>query len=278
MTFLRRYSAIQTSLLGLGALLLLPVLFMYPARADGASGISQSFQTSETNAIPGAIMSLKPGSPSTVELANDTRAEQLVGIMALRPLIELNSDKQIQVVTGGVTNALVSDISGEVKSGDKITASPVDGVGMKAVRSAPTVGTAQADLKKVKTTERFITDQDGKIHVVHVGMIPIQVNVSFYAAPEDRMSFLPPFLQNFANALSGRQVSPVRVMVSTVALVLAFVSIAVLLYASIKSSIISIGRNPLSEAAVRKSLLEVALTIVGILLLTVIAIYLILTT
>jgi len=68
------------------------------------------------------------------------------------------------------------------------------------------------------------------------------------------------------------------VLLAVIVLLLAFISIAVLLYSAVKSSIISIGRNPLSEGAVRKSLLQVGLTIIGILLITLITIYLILIT
>jgi hypothetical protein len=52
----------------------------------------------------------------------------------------------------------------------------------------------------------------------------------------------------------------------------------VLLYSAVKSSIISIGRNPLSEKAVQKSIFQIGFTVLGILLLTLITIYLILTT
>jgi hypothetical protein len=57
-----------------------------------------------------------------------------------------------------------------------------------------------------------------------------------------------------------------------------FVIVGILLYSAVRSSIISIGRNPLSEQAVHKSLFEVGLAIVGVLIFTVIVIYLILTT
>lgn len=248
-------------------------------RAQGTAAIAQGFKTSESNIATGALMSLKQDTPSAVELANQDRAEHLVGVIGDRPLIQLDEgDASVQVVTGGITLTLVSDINGEVKTGDKITASPIDGIGMKATRSVMVVGTAQADLSSATLSERQIIDTDGKTQTVKVSAIPVQINVTFYAAPDDSASFLPVFLQDFANNIAGHQVSPVRVIVSALLMFLAFLCIAVLLYASVRSSIISIGRNPLSESAVRKGLLEVSLTTIGILLLTLIAIYLILTT
>jgi hypothetical protein len=203
---------------------------------------------------------------------------QLLGVAGTKSLIELsNGQSAVQIVTSGLTQALVSNINGTVKTGDKITASPIAGVGMKATSSILIIGTAQADLSSVKSETRSVTDKSGKRTDVKIGAIPLQVDKVFYEAPSDQNSFLPPALQGFANGIAGRQVSAVRVLVASVLVVFLFGTVSILVYSSIRSSIISIGRNPLSENAVRKSLLEVGLTVVGILAFTVIVIYLLLT-
>ncbi len=262
-------------------LLLAPLLGLisFPAQAESTSAISQGFKTNETDLAVGALVGLTSGSQSTIQLNNTDRLDQLIGVIGDRPLIELsNNDKEVQVVISGTTLTLVSNINGDVKSGDKITASPINGVGMRASASALVVGTAQADLSAVTTSEKNVTDKQGKSQAIKVGAVPVQVNITYYVAPEDKNSFLPPFLQALANAVAGREVSPARVLISTLVLVFGFISIAVLLYSSTRSSIISIGRNPLSEGAVRKSLFEVGATALGILLVMLIAIYLVLTT
>lgn len=263
-------------------LLMVPILALYSftaTQAESTAAISQGFKTTETDLATGALVSLTSGSQSTVQLSNTDRVNQLIGVIGDRPLIELsNNDKEVQVVISGTTLALVSDINGDIKSGDKITASPINGVGMKANASSLVVGTAQDDLASVSTTTRSINDKRGQPQSVKVGAVPVQINVTYYVAPEDKNSFLPPFLQSLANTVAGKEVSAVRVLISSLVLVFGFVSIAVLLYSSIRSSIISIGRNPLSEGAVRKSLFEVGATALGILLVMLIAIYLVLTT
>lgn len=249
--------------------------------AQGAAAIAQGFTTTETNLTAGALMCLKGGSNNTVELANTGNAERLVGVVGANNLIELGNDtgnSNTQVVTSGVTLALVSDANGTVSAGDKITASPIDGVGMKATSNIQVVGIAQAALSTVSTKTQSVSAEDGSKIDVHIGQIPVQVNVTFYVPPTTNTSFLPPFLQSFANSVGGKDVSPVRVIIATLILLLAFVSIAVLLYSAVKSSIISIGRNPLSEKAVQKSIFQIGFTVIGILLLTLITIYLILTT
>lgn len=250
------------------------------ASAQTPNAIAQSFTTTETNLVAGAFMSLKQGSNNTVELANTNNADRLVGIVGSKTLLQLGDTKSgsVQVVTSGVTDGLVSDANGPVNAGDKLTASPIAGIGMKATSSLQVVGTAQANLAISSAQTRTVTKQDGTQTTVHIAQIPVQVNVTYYASPGAAQTFLPPFLQDFANSVGGKQVSPARVIIATLILLLAFVSIAVLLYSTVRSSIISIGRNPLSERAVRKSIVQIGLTILGILLLTLITIYLILST
>jgi hypothetical protein len=114
---------------------------------------------------------------------------------------------------------------------------------------------------------------------VRTGLIPVQVNVTYFVVPESQpKTFLPAFLQQVANSVAGREVAAIRVLISLLILILGFISSGILLYSSVQSSIISIGRNPLSKDAVHKSLLQVGIMAAGILLVMVIAIYLILMT
>lgn len=279
MVFMRRTksSKIHT---GLGVAVFMLTLCMSSLGVRGASSISQGFKTDDPNMASAALVSLKAGAPNAVELATSQNIDRLLGVVGKDSLIELSSGGTgtVNVVTTGDTPTLVSDINGAVKISDKITASPIAGVGMKATTSTLVIGTAQADLTSVQTETRTIKDKNGKQQTVHIGTVPMQVDKVFYEAPQDTNSFLPPALQDFASSVAGHQVSPVRVMVAALLVVLLFVTVTILLYSAVRSSIISIGRNPLSQNAVHKSLFEVGLTILGVLIFTVIVIYLILTT
>jgi len=249
---------------------------VFAAQTNGA--IAQNFQTnSETELTAGTIVSLQDNNPNDVEASNTDRVDQIVGVVADKPLIEFSDGKStIAVVTSGVTVTLVSDINGTIKTGDKITASPINGIGMKATEPMLIVGTAQGDLGDTNTAERTLTDRDGKSHTVRISHIPVQVNVTFYAPSSSIQGYIPAFLQDAANTLAGKEVSPVRVLASLLLAVLAIISVSILLYSSVRSSLISIGRNPLSESAIHKGLLEVGVIIVGILVAAFAAIYLLL--
>lgn len=261
--------------LALGFLILL--LGMSSLSAQGVSSIAQGFQTTDTNVVVGALVSLKSGSPNVVELSNSTNTDQLIGIVGNKSLIELSSGtSSVQVVTDGVAPTLVSDINGEIKAGDKITASPVSGVGMKATTSTLIIGTAQNGFSTSNAEKRTVTDKNGKQKEINVGAISLQVDKVFYEAPQEQASFLPPSLQELANDVAGRQVSPVRVVAAVLLVLFLLAAITILLYSAVRSSIISIGRNPLSEHAVRRSLIQVGLAVVGMLIFVGVVIYFIL--
>jgi hypothetical protein len=264
----------------LGAALLVSVLVfgMSSLRVEGASSIAQGFTTDDSGIAPGALVSLKVGTTNSVERATAENLDRILGIVGKDSLIELsNGDNKVQVVTTGESVALVSDINGDVRAGDKITVSPIAGVGMKAITSTLVIGTARANLSSVDTQTRTLADKSGKRRAVHIGALALQVDKVFYEAPQDQSSFVPSALQDFANNLVGRSVSPIRVMIAGFLIFFVFATMVIILYSSVRSSIISIGRNPLSENAVHKSLLRVGLAMLGVMTFTVIIIYLILT-
>jgi hypothetical protein len=261
----------------LGVATLMVILCVSSLSAQGASSIAQGFQTNDSNVVSGALVSLRAGTPNSVELSTSDKVQQLLGIAGNKSLIELNNGAgTVQVVTSGTTTALVSDINGALKVGDRITASPIAGVGMKAITSTLVIGTAQTNFSTAKTTTQTLADKKGKQKTVHIGAVSVQVDKVFYQAPNEQSTFLPSSFQDFANSLAGHQVSPVRVLIAGLMVTLLFIVVAVVLYSTIKSSIISIGRNPLSENAVHRSLLEVGITIIGVLVFTVVVVYLVL--
>jgi hypothetical protein len=202
-----------------------------------------------------------------------------VGVVGDEALIELSSNTQgVEVVTGGSTEALVSDINGRIRVGDKITASPILGVGMKAGQSTEIIGVAQANLETSASTEHAIKDRSGQSKTVRMGTIPVRVSVEYYTQQTSSASasFLPPALQTIANNLVGKSVSPLRVLASLLIIVFGIGTITIILYTSTRSSVTSIGRNPLAEAAIRKGLLEIIAMAVAIFILAILAAYIVL--
>lgn len=259
----------------------IPYLAVPVAYAQSSNAaVSQGYETAATDMKSGDLVSLDAQRQGYVQLANANGAGSLIGVVEDRPLLALtNNADQVQVVTGGAAPTLVSDMNGVVRIGDNITASPIDGVGMKATMNAAVIGIAQESAESVKTVALSVTDTYGNRRTVHIGLIPVQIGVTYYTGTDGQAStIIPTFLQRLANAIAGHTVSVARILVSLLIIVLGFVSTIVILYVSVRSSIVSIGRNPLAARAIHKSLLEIVVVTVGILLAMVLGVYAVLGT
>ncbi|HSX34852.1 MAG TPA: hypothetical protein VLF62_04375 [Candidatus Saccharimonadales bacterium] len=272
---------LRNCLLAVALLLALTAAPIGPSAAaqdNDSQAIAQGFNINgdKDDFIAGALVSTKKGDEKTVELANQENGARLAGVVSDRPLVALsNGTAQTQIVISGSVPVVVSDINGDVRAGDKITASPIAGVGMLASGSDQVVGTAQSDFVTTSAKTRTITDTSGKQHTVHLGRVPLLIGISFYQAPTS--GYIPPFVQGLANNIAGRPVSLMRILVCSILLLLAFVSTAALLYTSIRSGLISIGRNPLAAGAIRRGLVQIGVAVVLILGLVLLASYIILT-
>jgi hypothetical protein len=274
----RQTSSTQSGVHLFGAIIVIIGVMSAHAAASGA--LSQGFPASDTSLMPGTLVSLQAtASGTTVKKATSDHAAQLVGVVANKPLVALDdtNNQQLQVVTSGVTPAVVSDINGSVKAGDKITASPLEGIGMKALTSSEVIGTAESNLSNSKTTAKTITDINGKASVVHIGTISVQVGVTYYIVPRDGLSsIIPAPLINLANSIAGKDLSAMRVLIGFSTLLAGFLIAGIMLQTAVRSGIISLGRNPLAHGILRQGLIDVFVTSVVILLITIAVFYLIL--
>ncbi len=256
-----------------GGLLLLLLGGAAPAAAQGGA-ISQGYQTSVSSISTGALVSLTASGSGQVELAKASNAAHLVGIAAEASTLELSTasgQHTVQVVVGGSAEVLVSDANGAVKTGDKVTVSPLAGIGMKATGSGEVVGTALKPLSLVKTVVQQAKGADGQNVTVHVGLVPVAVSVVYYSAVSSVgtvSAFVPPFLQNVANAVAGKVVSPLRVLIGTIALLLGFLAVTIMLYVGVRSGVVSLGRNPLAADALRRGMVDILIAALGVLIVT----------
>lgn len=245
--------------------------------AQSSSTLAQSFKAdnSQGEIVPGALVSVTSNDERRVQLATLSSANRLVGVVDKNPLVSISQqgNQDAEVVLNGSTNVLVSDINGQVKTGDKVTVSPIAGVGMRANVDGQVVGTAQTDFKPSGT--RSVKDRDGKSHTVQLGYVSVQIGIASYQAPGS--NFLPPFIQNAANSIAGRPVSLIRVLICSLLLILGFTSVIILVYTSVRSAMTSIGRNPLAAKAIRRGMVQIAIVSLIVVGGTLLASYLILT-
>ena len=262
---------------GLATAMALGLLISLPALAS----LSQGFATAAPIAT-GSLVSLDPKSSGSVLVADLNNVGRLFGV-AVAPStasisISGSGTGQVQVTTSGTATVLVATSGGAIHVGDYITVSPIAGVGQKATAAgARVVGTAAADFTGIGdgSTKRTIDSGSGKTEV-SIGEIPVVIAISSYSDTQGKQSYVVPnWLQNLSNTLAGKAVSPVRIILASLILVVAVISVSVLLYSAVRNSIISIGRNPLSHSSVLKGMLVVSAISAGILAMTSFAMYIV---
>lgn len=257
--------------------LFLLALSLFTPTASAVTSLSESYSTSDDLSI-GSIVSVKDNQTDIVMASDSSNVDNLLGVVIASgsSLLTLSNgkDNQVQVATSGTLPVIVSDINGEVKRGDHITAGPIRGVGMRATANVRVVGIAQGKMSNVR--EQKYKDNDGVEKTMKLGEVPVLVNVAYYFKEPDK-TIVPAAIQNVANSLAGREVGTVPIIISGAIFLIMLIIVSSLIYSMIRSSIISVGRNPLSQSAIYRDLVQLSGLVVGILGVGLITIYLVLT-
>jgi hypothetical protein len=250
-----------------------------PLTAHALTTISQSYAT-ESKLPLGSLVSLEKNTSDRVVASNIANVDSLFGVVinSDSSLLSLsgNQDTQAQVATSGTLQVLVSTINGTISKGDHITASPISGVGMKATGNVRIIGIAQGELTETNGTKQTYKDKDGVEHTVMLGQVPIIVNVAYFFK-EPEKTLIPSAIQNVANSLAGKPVKTLPIIVSAAIFIIMLIVVSSITYSMIRSSIISVGRNPLSQSAIYRDLIQLSGIVLVILAVGLISIYLVLT-
>lgn len=246
-----------------------------------AQTITQGY-ASDTAIQRATIVSLKADDAKKVEPTSFDNDEHMHGVVVSAndaPFTLSTDEEKTFVATKGRFETFVSNENGTVQAGDFVTISRVAGIGMKAGEREPfIIGKAisgfDGETGVLSTTE---VDDNGTTKKVAIGRIQVDIGVSGNPLLKPTKANLPGFLERTAETIAGKSpVNPIRVYISMVILFTAAVVSGILLYSGVRSALISIGRNPLSKKSITRSLLQVIMTSIIILLLGVFGVYLLL--
>lgn len=272
---LRPFGQIRAVSVSTGVLLML--LSVAAPAAFAVTSLSESYSSSDNLAI-GSLVSIKDDQTDIVMAADSSNVNNLLGVVIASgsSLLTLSNGKedQVQVATDGTLPVLVSNINGDIERGDHVTASPVKGVGMRATSNVRIVGIAQGNMTNAK--EETYKDSQGVEKKMKIGEVPVLVNVAYYFK-EPEKTVIPAAVQNIANSLSGRDVGTVPILIAGAIFLIMLIIVASLIYSMIRSSIISVGRNPLSQSAIYRDLIQLSGLVLAILGVGLVSIYLVLT-
>lgn len=273
--------------LGIVSAILLVATLNAPVGAVSLGGGSVQGYAAEAAISPGTVVKLDKKAGGVVQIVSQKQLQNMYGVVVDKadlPVTITNSGLKNEtfVATSGTYNTLVNTQNGSIKTGDYVTLSSVDGVLMKAGtkdEQSTVFGRAQADfdgtgLVLSKTTLKDTNGKDNK--EVALGSIPVTVNIQRNPVDKSTKINAPEFLQRIGKAIAEKEVSAIRIYISMGITAVSLVTALVVLYSGVRSSVISIGRNPMSKRSILRALLQIILTSLIILVVGLFAVYLLL--
>ena len=280
---MRASRIIATLAIAIGLVALLPV----PTQAEDATygGGSVRGYAADKPLDVGTIVQLADGKADRVKIATQSEAQNMFGVTVDRAQLPLavsggGRKNETFVAVSGTYNVLVSTQGGPIAPGDYVTLSALHGVAMKASTEQKTVfGRAAAafDGNGVTLGSATLKDSGGKAGAtVKLGSIPVTIDIRANPNEKSTKVQVPEFLERVGQAIAEKEVSPVRVYLSTGITIVSLIAAIAVLYAGIRNAVIAIGRNPMSKKSIFRALLQVILTSVLILIIGLFAVYLLL--
>lgn len=242
------------------------------------TAISRGYLSDDRGLKPGMAVKISQENQSEdpkVERADKDEVGKLLGIATTvedSSVTIASGNQSVYVETSGEVDAFVTDITGTIKSGDKLTISPLNGILSKANEDAKIiVGISLSDFPLSEYESHQIDTAEGK-KTAKVAKVRINIDQKSLLGG----SKVDSSLERLGRSVVGKNVSEIRMVISLVMFFLVLFAEGAILYGAISSSITSLGRNPLAKDVIRKQLIQVVLIAIVVLALGLGAIYLVL--
>lgn len=261
--------------------LVLPSLIIGPFSQTSAQDVPQSY-ASDQKLQTGMIVKLKKDDPSKVEVVDRESAKDSYGIIVNAndsPFSLTQEGRNYYVASSGIYDILVSNENDAVRKGDLITFSSIGGIGMRAgTRDEYIVATAADDFDGSKNllSNQRLKDQNGKETEVKVGKVKADVRLLKNPNFSSDDPPLIKLLRKIAPAIVGKQISVIRAGISLGLFFITLILFIVIIYAGVRGSVVSIGRNPLGKKAITLNLLKVIAIGLAVFMVGLFGVYLIL--
>lgn len=269
----------MTLVVGVSALSVLAAQAL--AATPAPNTLAQSYSAGPS-VLAGMIVEPKPHDQTTVIPASSRDIHNMLGVVipvsgaqiVLTP--PATTAQQVLVAPTGRYEVLMSNQGGPVKSGDYVTISALDGVGMKAGSDqSEIIGRAAADFNgkdNVLDTVR-LSMTNGKSTTVAISHIPVDIRLAPNPLARDNNNSLPGLVGRAASSIANKPVSPTRAYVSLVVLAATLFITGSMFYGGIRGGITAIGRNPLAKRAVSRGLVQAIIFGMIVFILGMLAVY-----
>lgn len=269
---------------GLVVAVSLLIVGVAPVLAENTPSAGLSGYAADTPIQVGSVVVLTGKDSNAVRVATQKDTQNMFGVVIDRNLLPFavsneSIENETYVAVSGAYNALVSTQNGAIASGDYLTLSALDGVLMRAGTDEVTVfGRANQsfDGKGASLGATTLKDSAGGERSVTLGSVPVTIDIKNNPNHKSTKADVPPFLERVGQAIAEKEVSPVRIYISAAIAVVSVIAAIAVIYAGVRSGVISIGRNPMSKKSIFKALMQVILTSLLILIIGIFAVYLLL--
>lgn len=270
-------------ILTLSAIVAFGFFSIAPAFAADNTNVSAQGYAAPTPVDIGTIVTLNKDTQSVVP-SKQAQVQNMFGVAVDRNQLALAvSNSSIQnetyVAVSGTYNVLVSTQGGAIESGDYVTLSSLDGIGMKASTEQKIVfgrAAGSFDGKSLTLGTTQLKDSSGTAKTVTLGTIPVTINIQRNPNIKSTKVNVPNWLERLGVQIAEKQISPIRIYLSMGITAVSLITAIVMLYAGVRNAIIAIGRNPMTKRSIFRALLEVILTSILILVIGLFAVYLLL--
>lgn len=256
-----RRSARIVSIFSVVASFLSLALFVLPVAGQT---LSQGYD-SDSALQKGMIVQLKENDGTKVQPVNSDAIDKMYGVVVDSNDAAATLSKgvtKVFVATTGRYSVLMSDQNGAIKIGDQVTASSINGIGMKADDyKAVVLGRAieAFDGKNQVLSTTKLTAANGITKEVHIGRIMVDVSVAKNPRLIDPTRGIPDFLRRAGEAVAGKPVQPVRIYLACGIVILGFMLAATISYGAVTSGMVAIGRNPFNRKSIAGNLIRILL-------------------
>ncbi len=245
-----------------------------------AQVVPQGYKSDET-LQRGMLVMLKNGDSSKITALTASDSDKMLGVVVDKndtPVTISDGSQVVYVANTGHFEVLVSDQNGSINANENISVSALAGIGMKSdTAQRNIVGKALTNFNGkdniIGTTK--IKDTAGKEKEVHIGYIT--TDISLGKNPQFKTEAqVPEALRKVSTAVAQKQVTASKIYIGMVLLFLTSVIAAIVLYAGVRSSMIALGRNPLSRKSILRGMFQVIITSIIIFICGLFGVYLLL--
>lgn len=237
-----------------------------------ADSISRGFKTKGDLQL-GSVVAISKNDSSSVELAPAGLPDRIYGVVISLSDASVsiqNKDQKVLVANGGIYPVLVTADRGTISSGGYLSISSTDGVAAKASNNDSYIlGRALQDFSGSESTASK-TSGGASIGKIQAQIAPGKNPLTSSGG------LVPESIRRLSEYIAGRKLSVLRIYMGMLIFLITVIVSFTLVWVGVRSGMIAIGRNPLSQHSIMRSLTQVIFSAAAVFFAGLAGIYLIL--